>query len=114
MARFTDLSGRPGPREWENGKFPAGKAEHPVVGVCWYEAVAYARWVGKRLPIAAEWQKAGGWPEQLSSGMCNRYPWGNIFEPARTNLSASGVGQTTPVREYPPGATPNGISVLPE
>ncbi|MGA7497063.1 MAG: SUMF1/EgtB/PvdO family nonheme iron enzyme [Isosphaeraceae bacterium] len=109
VARLTDHSGRPGPRDWEDGKFPAGKAEHPVVGVCWYEAVAYARWVGKRLPAAAEWQKAGGWPEQLSGGMCNRYPWGNMFEPARTNLSASGVGQTTPVREYPSGATPNGI-----
>ncbi len=41
VARFTDLSGRPGPRDWENGKFPVPKAEHPVVGVCWYEAVAY-------------------------------------------------------------------------
>ncbi len=109
VARFTDLSGRPGPRDWENGKFPAVKAEHPVVGVCWYEALAYARWVGKRLLTAAEWQKAGGWPEQLSGGTCNRYPWGNMFEPTRTNLSASGLGQTTGVREYPSGATPNGI-----
>ena len=109
VARFTDRSGQPGPRDWENGKFPAGKAEHPVVGVCWYEAVAFARWVGKRLPTAAEWQKAGGWPEQLTGGMCNRYPWGNMFEPTRVNLSPSGLGQTVPVREYPNGATPNGI-----
>ena len=49
VARFTDRTGRPGPRDWENGKHPAAQAEHPVVGVCWYEAVAYARWVGKRL-----------------------------------------------------------------
>ena len=41
VARFTDRSGQPGPRDWENGKFPAAKAEHPVVGVCWYEAVAF-------------------------------------------------------------------------
>jgi formylglycine-generating enzyme required for sulfatase activity len=109
VARFTDRSGRPGPRDWENGKFPPAKAEHPVVGVCWYEAVAYSRWVGKRLPTASEWQKAGGWPEQLSGGMCNRYPWGNMFEPVRTNLSTSGVGQTVAVREYPSGTTPNGI-----
>jgi iron(II)-dependent oxidoreductase len=109
VARLTDRTGRPGPRDWEQGKFPAQKADHPVVGVCWYEAVAYARWVGKRLPTAAEWQKAGGWPEQLSGGTCNRYPWGNMFEPTRTNLSASGLGQTVPVREFSSGATPNGI-----
>ncbi len=109
VARLTDRTGRPGPRDWENGKFPSSRAEHPVVGVCWYECVAYARWVGKRLPTAAEWQKAGGWPEQLSGGTCNRYPWGNMFEPARTNLWGSGVGQTVPVRDYPSGATPNGI-----
>jgi iron(II)-dependent oxidoreductase len=109
VSRFTDRTGRPGPREWEHGKFPAAKAEHPVVGVCWYEAVAYARWVGKRLATAAQWQKAGGWPEQLSGGTCNRYPWGNMFEPARTNLSPSGIGHTVPVHDYPSGATPNGI-----
>lgn len=109
VARLTDRTGRPGPRDWENGKFPAGLAEHPVVGVCWYEAVAYARWVGKRLATAAEWQKAGGWPEQLTGGTCNRYPWGNMFEPTRTNLSTSGIGHTVPVKEYPSGCTPNGI-----
>jgi iron(II)-dependent oxidoreductase len=109
VARFTDHTGRPGPRDWENGKFAPVKADHPVVSICWYEALAYARWVGKRLPTAAEWQKAGGWPEQLSGGMCNRYPWGNMFEPNRTNLSAAGIGQTVPVREFSAGATPNGI-----
>jgi formylglycine-generating enzyme required for sulfatase activity len=109
VARLTDRTGRPGPRDWEHGKYPPALAEHPVVGVCWYEAVAYARWVGKRLATAAEWQKAGGWPEQLTGGTCNRYPWGNMFEPSRTNLSTSGPGHTVPVKEYPSGATPNGI-----
>ena len=86
VSRFTDRKGRPGPRDWEDGKFLPGQADHPVVGVSWYEATAYARWVGKRLPTAAEWQKAGGWPEQLSGGDCNRFPWGDLFDPARQPL----------------------------
>ena len=76
VSRFTDRTGQPGPRDWENGQFPPGKADHPVVGICWYEAMAYARWVGKRLPTAAEWQKAGGWPEQLSGGELQPLPLG--------------------------------------
>ena len=80
-----------------------------MVGICWYEAMAYARWVGKRLPTAAEWQKAGGWPEQLSGGDCNRYPWGDLFDPERTNLWPSNIGRTVPVDAFPNGATPNGI-----
>ena len=109
VMKFLDRSRRPGPRDWENGKFPTGKADHPVVGVCWYEAAAYASWVGKRLPTAAEWQKAGGWPEQLSGGSCNRYPWGNVYEPSRANLGPTGAGKTVPALDYPAGATPNGI-----
>ncbi len=109
VSRFTDRTKRPGPRDWEDGNFPPGKADHPVVGICWYEAMAYARWVGKSLPTAAQWQKAGGWPEQLSGGNCNRYPWGDLFDPGRTNVWASGVGRTVPVDAHPNGATPNGI-----
>ena len=112
LMRFTDETGQPGPRDWQRGTFAAGKADHPVVGVCWHEAHAYARWVGKRLPTAAEWQKAGGWPEHLSGGSCNRYPWGDIFDPARANLWASGREGTVPVRDFAKGSTPNGIHQL--
>src|SRR5262249_10609954 len=109
VSRFSDRTGRPGPRDWEGSKFPPGTADHPVVGICWYEALTYARWVGKRLCTAAEWQKAGGWPEQLSGGECNRYPWGDLFDPERANLWPSGIGRTVPVNAFPNGATPNGI-----
>jgi iron(II)-dependent oxidoreductase len=109
VSRFTDRKGRPGPRGWEDGKFPPGQADHPVVGISWYEAIAYASWVGKRLPTAIEWQKAGGWPDQLSSGNCNRYPWGELIDPERANVWRSGIGRTVSVDSFPGGATANGI-----
>lgn len=111
LMRFTDRTGKPGPAEWENGKFPPGKADHPVVGICWHEASAYARWIGKRLPTAAEWQKAGGWPEPLSgvNSFCTRYPWGDLFAADRANLWGTGPGTTVSIKEFRKGATPNGI-----
>ena len=60
MAAFRDKTGRPGPSTWELGTFPDGQAELPVSGVSWYEAVAYASFVGKRLPTAFHWRAAGG------------------------------------------------------
>jgi len=50
MAEFHDATGRPGPSTWEAGSYPDGKADFPVAGVSWYEAAAYAEFVGKSLP----------------------------------------------------------------
>src|SRR5262245_44648486 len=50
MTRLKDATGRPGPSTWESGSFPEGQAEHPVSGVSWYEAAAYAAFVNKQLP----------------------------------------------------------------
>jgi hypothetical protein len=50
MAEFKDATGRPGPSTWQFGAYPAGKDDFPVGGVSWYEAAAYAEFVGKRLP----------------------------------------------------------------
>ncbi len=58
VARFTDRTGRPGPAVWEAGSFPDGQAEHPVTGVSWYEAAAYAAFVGAELPTIYHWSRA--------------------------------------------------------
>jgi serine/threonine protein kinase/formylglycine-generating enzyme required for sulfatase activity/pimeloyl-ACP methyl ester carboxylesterase len=58
MALMTDGSGRPGPSTWEAGDYPAGQGQHPVAGVSWYEAAAYARFMGKALPTVLHWNHA--------------------------------------------------------
>jgi formylglycine-generating enzyme required for sulfatase activity/dienelactone hydrolase len=55
---FVDTTGRPGPSTWELGSFPDGAADHPVGGVSWYEAAAYARWSKKSLPTVFHWRRA--------------------------------------------------------
>jgi serine/threonine protein kinase/pimeloyl-ACP methyl ester carboxylesterase len=57
MSRMVDTVGRPGPAGWMMGEYPAGDDEHPVSGVCWYEAAAYAAWAGKTLPTIFHWNR---------------------------------------------------------
>jgi DNA-binding winged helix-turn-helix (wHTH) protein/formylglycine-generating enzyme required for sulfatase activity/dienelactone hydrolase len=58
MALFHDATGRPGPAIWEAGHFLTGRGRYPVAGVSWYEAEAYAEFVGKSLPTAYHWMLA--------------------------------------------------------
>lgn len=79
----------------------AGKMDHPVVLVSWNDAEAYCRWVGKRLPSEAQWEKAARGPA-LGSGDSRRYAWGDEFDSTRANTSELGLGDTTPVGSFSP------------
>jgi formylglycine-generating enzyme required for sulfatase activity len=76
--------------------------DHPVVEVSWFDAVEYARWAGKRLPTAEEWERAAG------GAGGQRWSWGSTFEPDRGNTREAGVQGTTPVRLYDRWRSPEG------
>jgi formylglycine-generating enzyme required for sulfatase activity/dienelactone hydrolase len=58
MKLLVDKTGRRGPATWEFADYPQGQDDHPVTGVSWFEAAAYAEWAGKNLPTVYEWTLA--------------------------------------------------------
>jgi toxoflavin biosynthesis protein ToxD len=94
---------------WVQGRFPPGRAEHPVVLVSHGDAQAYARWLSEetgrswRLPEELQWEKAARGPAGA------RFPWGDVWRPELLNSHDLGPFDTVPVASFPGGASPYGL-----
>ncbi|WP_371792287.1 formylglycine-generating enzyme family protein [Streptomyces sp. NBC_01471] len=101
--KFVRLTRHRPPQHWPSGRCPTDLSHHPVVWVTWLDVNAYARWSGKALPTARQWEKA-------ARGTKGRiYPWGNEPTAAKANISETGMDDTTPVSRYQSGASPYGV-----
>jgi hypothetical protein len=95
------------PRYWQDKKWNG--ADYPVVGVSWYEAIAFCQWLGETtgekimLPTEQQWQRAA----QGDDG--RKYPWGNEKPNEQLCNFGGNIGHTTPVTQYPKGASPYGV-----
>ncbi len=81
---------------------PEGKGAYPVAEVSYFEAAAYCKSLGKRLPTAIEWERAAGGDGD------RKYPWGNEFNSDKANTMEAEIGGTVPVSSYKSGQSPYG------
>jgi len=111
--QFVQATGHRAPLTWRNGACPTDRADHPVTGVAYHDALAFCRWAREvtglpvRLPTEPEWEKA-------ARGADGRlYPWGNQWQPHLCNNREAKSKGTTPVTRFSPeGDSPYGIADL--
>jgi sulfatase modifying factor 1 len=103
--QFCDATKRlyPTNPHWDE-KYFSNNPNMPVVGVNWNDAVAYARWAGKRLPNEEEWEKAASWDPSVQQKRL--WPYGNTPEPGRLNL---GVDHPDAVGQQAGGVSAYGV-----
>ena len=104
---FCQATDHKPPRNWGGQKFPEGDGDLPVTNVNFFDAAAYAQWLGKRLPTEAEWEKAA------RGDLGNLFPWGNRFDWDAANISHTSkkkIGhQLKPVGSFPKGVSHYGV-----
>ena len=108
---FVEAMNRPTPRghsgekTWEDETLKGDT--QPVVGVTWFDAQAFAEWIGGSLPTEAQWERAARGTESRI------YPWGDIPPKARQHANfARRYNRPIPVGQFPKGESPDGIADL--